>query len=568
MTFSPSIAGGATTALAAWQGQDTELGLQIAVIDGQNNAVGPIAIGPTAVRDITVASDGNDFVVAWYDFALGNEGIHFVRVAADGTLLDSQPVRAVTRRQKSACRFLGLSGVGFDGEDYWLAYSDVNACGKGKTKLQAVRMHRDGTVAKPERTAKIRSLVLPVFACRKPDCLFAWWDLAPESIDETTRKLIRAAFAMPVAQGKALGPPQRIVTDLFGVNALATDGKDYMALLRRDVFCAAGEVCRTEVLGVRIDGNTGAPLDAEPFVISNIDPAERVFPWAGGLTYDGSDFVATYQIQAVDDSPFDDGNYVFANRISTSGVPQAAEDVGLLVDSSGRSSFSRVSTTATGTIIVYENGEGDPLEEPYPHPDFSKHIVQRMFAREPDAALYPLTEIGTIGDRSLPERGYLRFRVHASALDPATAVYTASGLPAGAVFDPASRIFHWSPDATAAGTYAGITFSAADGTANVSETIAITVAQTINSARGVAQLSDGSPAAGVALDIRGTADKSRTVFTDSDGTYTIEETVPGKRLRIRVGRASKKQFTSDPKALSVETTAGDAVLPVLTVIAR
>src|SRR2546421_9643431 len=68
-----------------------------------------------------------------------------------------------------------------------------------------------------------------------------------------------------------------------------------------------------------------------------------------------------------------------------------------------------------------------------------------------------------------------------SALSPSAAVsrsYSASGLPAGASFDPATRTFSWTPGFDQAGTYAGVTFTVSDGTAPASETIAITIANT------------------------------------------------------------------------------------------
>ena len=56
--------------------------------------------------------------------------------------------------------------------------------------------------------------------------------------------------------------------------------------------------------------------------------------------------------------------------------------------------------------------------------------------------------------------------------------YSASGLPTGASFDPATKTFSWTPSFTQAGPYPGVTFTASDGTLTASETIAITIANT------------------------------------------------------------------------------------------
>ena len=57
--------------------------------------------------------------------------------------------------------------------------------------------------------------------------------------------------------------------------------------------------------------------------------------------------------------------------------------------------------------------------------------------------------------------------------------FSASGLPLGASFDPGSKTFSWTPSFDQAGHLpATVTFTVTDGTAPVSETIAITIANT------------------------------------------------------------------------------------------
>jgi hypothetical protein len=389
--------------------------------------------------------------------------------------------------------------------------------------------------------------------------MLVWLDPRAEGIDEFN-KYIRSAYALPIVAGEAVGDPVKIATDLSGVYYIATDGQDYMAIGRRDRFCAIGDFCRTEVIGIRIDGDTGAPLDPDVLVLSNAAPTERVFPWSGGIAYDGTDYVVSYQVGAVNDSPFDDGSYVFVNRIGADGIPQSTEPIGTLVDSSGRSSQSVIAASRVSTVVFYENGEGDPLEEPYPHPMFTRHIAQRISAREPEAGLFPEVEIGAIGPLALPERGYLRLRPVASGMDPATVVYSASGLPPGAVFDPATCMFEWSPSGTGAGSYSGVEFSATDATTKVTESIQIDVSEAIPTATGAVRLADGTPVGGLALEIRGTADRRRTAYSKADGTFAFEELIPGRKTKIRVGKASKKTYAIAPKQIVFTPVAGDVVL--------
>jgi hypothetical protein len=53
--------------------------------------------------------------------------------------------------------------------------------------------------------------------------------------------------------------------------------------------------------------------------------------------------------------------------------------------------------------------------------------------------------------------------------------YSASNLPAGATFDPATRTFSWTPDYDQAGSYPAVVFSVADAAATDSKSITITV---------------------------------------------------------------------------------------------
>ncbi|MBE0480238.1 MAG: hypothetical protein IBX68_04600 [Dehalococcoidia bacterium] len=76
-----------------------------------------------------------------------------------------------------------------------------------------------------------------------------------------------------------------------------------------------------------------------------------------------------------------------------------------------------------------------------------------------------------IGDKTATEGQQLQFAVTASDPDGDSLIYTASNLPAGAVF--AGRTFTWVPGTP--GTYPGVTFSVSDGKVTVRQIITITV---------------------------------------------------------------------------------------------
>src|SRR5439155_1121819 len=81
--------------------------------------------------------------------------------------------------------------------------------------------------------------------------------------------------------------------------------------------------------------------------------------------------------------------------------------------------------------------------------------------------------LAPIGNKSGSEGSLLTFAVAATDADGDALTYSASGLPAGASFDPTTKAFSWTPSFDQAGPYSA-TFTVTDATAPVSETIAIT----------------------------------------------------------------------------------------------
>src|SRR5205823_5107613 len=78
--------------------------------------------------------------------------------------------------------------------------------------------------------------------------------------------------------------------------------------------------------------------------------------------------------------------------------------------------------------------------------------------------------LAAIGNKSGTEGTLLTFTVPDAVPVFDALTYSASGLPAGATFDAATRTFSWTPSFTQAGTYPAVTFTVTDGTAPVSET--------------------------------------------------------------------------------------------------
>src|SRR4029077_9824184 len=105
--------------------------------------------------------------------------------------------------------------------------------------------------------------------------------------------------------------------------------------------------------------------------------------------------------------------------------------------------------------------------------------------------------LAPIGNKSGSEGTLLSFTVGAADADLDPLTYSASGLPTGATFDAATQTFSWTPSFTQAGPYS-VTFTVTDGTAPVSETMAIAIANT-NRAPVLAPIGNKSGSEGTLL---------------------------------------------------------------------
>jgi len=114
-----------------------------------------------------------------------------------------------------------------------------------------------------------------------------------------------------------------------------------------------------------------------------------------------------------------------------------------------------------------------------------------------------------IGDKSVFETQTLTFTVGATDADGDTLTYSASGLPTGASFTPATRVFTWTPTNTQSGTH-WVTFGVTDGQIPVTQTIAITVAEVVNNAPVLAAIGNKNVNEGSLLSFSVSG-------TDSDG---------------------------------------------------
>jgi hypothetical protein len=87
--------------------------------------------------------------------------------------------------------------------------------------------------------------------------------------------------------------------------------------------------------------------------------------------------------------------------------------------------------------------------------------------------------LNAVGTKSVNEGAAVTFTVSASDPDGDALTYSASNLPAGASFDPATRTFSWTPGYGQSGVYANVRFQVSDGRLTDYEDITITVSNVV-----------------------------------------------------------------------------------------
>ncbi len=168
--------------------------------------------------------------------------------------------------------------------------------------------------------------------------------------------------------------------------------------------------------------------------------------------------------------------------------------------------------------------------------------------------------------QAVDENRSLTFGVEATDPDGDAITYTASGLPAGASFDPAMRQFTWTPGYTQAGEYT-VTFTASDGDKSYSLSSTKSVTITVRDVTVQEQLS-GLKSAVAALGVNGGVKTALTqkvsqaekLLAQGDQAGAIRLLSNDFAGQVASLRAEGKLTATEAAALTV--AAGEAVLNI------
>jgi len=203
-------------------------------------------------------------------------------------------------------------------------------------------------------------------------------------------------------------------------------------------------------------------------------------------TVDSNVATVTITVNAVNDAPVAVGDSYSVNEDATLTVA-AAGVLGNDSDVDGNPLTAvLVAGPASGTLTLNANGSFTYTPNANFNGADSFTYKANDGAADSDAVAVAITVdpvndspvLSVPGAQSFGEGALLTFTVSASDVDGDSLSFSASGLPTGAAFDPATRTFSWTPGFAAAGGYT-VSFAVSDGAGGSdTRTVSITVTNT------------------------------------------------------------------------------------------
>lgn len=204
-------------------------------------------------------------------------------------------------------------------------------------------------------------------------------------------------------------------------------------------------------------------------------------------------FVATPTVSAT-------GTLYFTPQVNANG----SSTLSIRLTDNGGTANGGVNTTASSTITIFVHAVNDA------------------------------PTLTAIGNKSVNENALLSFSISGNDVDGDTLTYSASNLPSGATFNPATHIFSWTPSFVQAGSYPNVQLSVSDtSSASSSENITITVNnvdrapvlasignKAVNENTNLSFTVSGTDPDGDTVDLSATGLPSGATFSTSTGAFS------------------------------------------------
>jgi MYXO-CTERM domain-containing protein len=311
----PTVASNGTGFLVAWAGEEagaTRIDAVRVASDGTVQDTTPIRVrsAQTAYRP-RVASDGTDYLVTWYDADVGDAEIYAARVkASDGSLPDNDATNIT-----SAFNDQAWPAVAFDGTHYLVVWHDDR---RGVRKIFGARVRTDGTVVgagaleltdgNAERTRR------PRVAADSSGALVIWEDFRT---GEDVSFAHIWGMRLDMANASRLDADDQFVSPMPRHQRwvdIASNGSGYLAVWTE----MQGATTYRDIYGLRFD-ETGQPLDSAPFIISDAT-ASQTDP---AVASNGTDYLVVW------DDDRGDFSHIYGTRVLADGTVTDANGVQL-----------------------------------------------------------------------------------------------------------------------------------------------------------------------------------------------------------------------------------------------
>ena len=290
------------------------------------------------------------------------------------------------------------------------------------------------------------------------------------------------------------------------------DVSDSKLIDRENVTIVVDNTNRPPVLD-QIGDKTTYENSLLEFTISATDPDENILIYSASNLPDGAVFNSTTQtfswIPAFDQAgtypdvhfEVNDGELTdwenITIAVNTTNRPPVLDSIGDgSVDENSLLEFTISATDPDGNILIYsasnlpDGATFDPgtrrfswtpsFDQAGTYPDVCFDVSDsKLIDRENVTIVVDNTNrppvLDQIGDKATDENSLLEFTITATDPDGDALSYSASNLPDGAVFDPHTQTFSWTPSFDQAGTYPDVHFEVNDGELTGWESITIVV---------------------------------------------------------------------------------------------
>jgi subtilase family protein/carboxypeptidase family protein len=525
----PKVVSNGFVTLAAWTTpQTTQRGVTTARIRNDGSATTPQSVYST-VRfpvGLQLASDGRDFLAVWQErFAEAGHilgwKIYAERLDSAGGPLDATAmIVAESSTVPAVPPTLTPPQVAWDGTAYVVVWGEQTLAPESTT-MRVRRIRPEGSVSDPwiirttDRKPEFPRLIEPRIGCHSGQCLVAWreivneWDDFGQTLDELQ--------GVRIGADRPFDAPIRLVQGVSDHPLIGANAGGYLIVVTRPLFNVG-----TWLAAMPVSRGTSTAAGPSKRIDRFPDPRTLLFP--AGLSYDGTAYIATFtSIQT---------RGIFAARVQPDGSGIALDTPGRLVSGRRTANAGAVAAGWNDSVVVWRDGRFSGF--------YDAVFAQRIFSHAAPATP-PTVAIGAIGAQSVAEGAALTVAVSAPGLDPAQTTFTATGLPPGAAFDPATRMLWFVPAADQAGVLPPIHFAATDSAQTVAEDVVVTVTEARLAFDGILRDDQGQPLPGVMVQLRGAKRTRRTLRTDVDGNFRFWD-LPAGTHRVKLDKSERKRY--------------------------